>query len=191
MLTFPAGSRGYFTVVGTDPGTHTLGLGALHVDMRSFKLVGFEAYTLVATKLMSDDDLLVATHGHVHARVCAHKKAIVRHLQHLRPSAVASEDAFFNRRFPGAYAPLLQSINAIREAVKEYNPFLPFTLIEPSVVKVAVGAKGGGNNKTLVLDGIKAIKEFDVPTPTPLNTLSEHAVDSLAIAYARLKQMRS
>jgi hypothetical protein len=139
---------------------------------------------------MDDDDLLVQTHGHVHARVSAHGRLIVKHLERLRPSAVACEDAFFSRRFPGAFAPLLMSINAIRAAVKEYNPFMPFTLIEPSVVKVAVGAKGGGNNKGLVLDGIKAIKEFDVPTPTPLNKMTEHAIDSLAIAYARLKQMR-
>lgn len=191
MLIVPADSQDVFTVVGIDPGTHNLGLGALHVDMRTYQLRSYECYTLQATKLMDDDDLLVATHGHTFARVDALKDAIIMNLTRLRPSVVACEDAFFSRRFPGAFAPLLASINGIRQAVLEYNPYMPFTLIEPSVVKVAVGAKGGGNNKTLVLDGINQIKEFDVPTTTPLNKQTEHAIDSLAIAYARLKQLRS
>ena len=190
MLHVPANSKSTFTIVGLDPGTHNLGLGALHVDMLTFRIKSYEAYTLIATKLMHEDDLLVHTHGHVFARTDALKDAIVRRLTRLRPSAIACEDAFFSRRFPGAFSPLLLSINSIRTAALEYNRFMPFTLIEASVIKSAVGAKGGGSNKTFVLDGIKRIPEFNVPTTTPLETLSEHAIDSLAIAYARLKQMR-
>lgn len=190
MLIVPANSRTTFTIVGLDPGTHNLGLGALHVDLLTYQIRSFEAYTLVATKLMDDDDMLVGTHGHTYARTQALRDVIVQHLQRLRPSAIACEDAFFNRLRPGAYGPLLMSINSIREAAMDYNRFMPFILIEPSVIKTAVGAKGGAN-KVPVLEGIKKIKEFDVPSPTPLHTLSEHAIDSLAIAYARLKQMRS
>lgn len=190
MLQVPANSRTTFTIVGLDPGTHNLGLGALHVDLITFKVVGFEAYTLIATKLMREDDLIALSFGYTFGRTEALREAIVRRLTRLKPSTVACEDAFFSRRTPGAYSPLLMSINSIRQAVIEYNRFIPFTLIEPSVIKAAVGAKGGGNNKVLVLDGIKRIPEFNVPTSTPLHTLSEHAIDSLAIAYARLKQMR-
>lgn len=189
MLRVPANSSPTFTIAALDPGTHNVGLGALHVDMFTYQIRSFEAYTLVATKLMSDDDLLVATHGHPYARVHALKVEIIHRLRMLRPSSIACEDAFFNRMRPGAYAPLLMSINEIRHAVLEYNPFMPFHLIEASVIKNAVGAKGGAN-KVPVLEGIKKIKEFDVPTITPLHTLSEHAIDGLAIAYARLKQMR-
>lgn len=190
MLHLPSNSKSTFTIVGIDPGTHNLGLGALHVDLITFKITAYEAYTLVATKLMHDDDLLVHTHGHTFARVEALKEAIIRRLSRLRPSVIACEDAFFSRRFPGAYSPLLMSINSIRQAALDYNRFLPFTLIEASVIKSAVGAKGGGSNKGFVLEGIKKMPEFNVPTTTPLDKLSEHAVDSLAIAYARLKQMR-
>lgn len=191
MLILPANSRGTFTIVGLDPGTHNLGLGALHVDMNTYKVRSYECYTLQATKILDEDSLLIPNHGHTFARVTALQEGIIDHLRRLRPSVVACEDAFFSRRFPGAYSPLLMSINAIRAAVLEYNPFMPFTLIEPSVIKVAVGAKGGGNNKGLVLEGIRKIKEFDeATTTTPLEKQTDHAVDSIAIAFARLKQIR-
>jgi hypothetical protein len=163
--------------------------------MYTLKIRSFEAYTLVATKLMDDEDLLVANHGHTYARTDAHKDALVRAFRYFQPSAIASEDAFFNRRTPGAYAPLLKSIQSIREAVIEYDPFMPFVLLEPSVIKVGVGAvnwsKKNGTNKSSVLDALLSNAEFKVPSPTPLSTLSEHAIDSLAIAYTRLKQLRS
>lgn len=194
MIHVPANSRDTFTICGTDPGTHNLGLGALHVDMYSLKIRSYEAYTLVATKLMDDDDLLVANHGHTFARTDAHKDALVRLFRSIRPSIIASEDAFFNRRTPGAYAPLLKSINSIRAAVLEYDPFMPLTLIEPSVIKSAVGAvnwsKKNGTNKSSVLEALKNNPEFAVPGNAPLDILSEHAVDSLAIAFTRLKQIR-
>jgi Holliday junction resolvasome RuvABC endonuclease subunit len=189
MLHVPENSRPTFTIAASDPGTHNLGLGVLHVDMLTYRIRSFEAYTIVATKLMHDDDMLVDTHGHTFARTEAHKKELIRRLQLVRPSAFACEDAYFNRGRPGAYGPLLMSINAIRQAVLEYNRFMPFKLIEASVVKNAVGAKGG-SNKVSVLEAISKLDEFKVPTSTPLSGLSEHAIDGLAIAYARLKQMR-
>lgn len=200
MLHVPAHTKPTFTIVGLDPGTHNLGLGALHVDMLTYQIQSYEAYTLVATKLVREDSLLSLTHGWPYARVEALGDEIVRHLKFLRPSAVACEDAYFSRKFPGAFSPLLMSINGIRQAVIQYNRFLPFTLIEPSVIKQAVGAKSEKRkkgdrratvNKVPVLEAIQATPEFNVPTKTPLHTLSEHAIDSLAIAYARLKQMRS
>jgi Holliday junction resolvasome RuvABC endonuclease subunit len=162
--------------------------------MYTYQIRSYEAYTLVATKLMDDDDLLVATHGHTWARTDAHKDTLVKYFRRLRPSVIASEDAFFNRRTPGAYAPLLKSINSIRLAVLEYDPFMPLTLIEPSVIKTAVGAVGwskkAGTNKSSVLDALKANREFAVPGNAGLDLLTEHAVDALAIAYTRLKQIR-
>lgn len=194
MIHVPAHSRDTFTVCGTDPGTHTLGLGVLHVDMYSLQIRSYEAYTLIATKLMDDDDLLVASHGHTYARTTAHKDALVQHFRQLQPFSIACEDAYFNRRTPGAYAPLLKSINSIREAVLQYDPFMSFFLYEPSMIKSAVGAKNwskkAGTNKTAVLDAIKDNPEFDVPGRHLLDVYSEHAIDGLAIAYTRLIHMR-
>jgi Holliday junction resolvasome RuvABC endonuclease subunit len=194
MIHVPANSRDTFTICGTDPGTHNLGLGALHVDMYSLKIRSYEAYTLVATKLMDDSDLRVANHGHTFARTDAHKDELVRLFRCIRPSIIACEDAFFNRRTPGAYSPLLKSINSIQAAVLEYDPYMPFTLIEASVIKTMVGAVGwsrkAGTNKSSVLEALMNNPEFAVPGNAPLTGLTEHAVDSLAIAYTRLKQIR-
>ncbi len=194
MIHIPANSGDTFTICGTDPGTHNLGLGVLHVDMYTLRLRSFEAYTIIATKLMNDDDYLVGLHGHTYARTNAHKEALVGYFRRLRPSFIASEDAYFNRRTPSAYSPLLKSINSIREAVREYNPYLPLVLLEPSVIKVGVGAtnwsKKNGTNKSSVLAAIERNSEFNVPSRTPLNILSEHAIDGLAIAYTRLTQLR-
>jgi hypothetical protein len=195
MLHLPANSGDIFVISGTDPGTHNLGIGDLYVDMYTLEIRSFEARTLVATKLMDDDDLLVETHGHTYARTDAHKDALVEHFRRVRPSAIACEDAYFNRRTPGAYAPLLKSIQSIRAAALEYHPYMRFALYEPSVIKVAVGAVGwskkAGTNKSAVFDALMKSPEFKVPSRTPLTTLSEHAIDSLAIAYTQLQYMRS
>lgn len=189
MLRLPP-HQSTFTIASFDPGTHFVGMGALHVDMRSLRLDSYEATTLVATKLMDDEDLLVHSHGHTFARVTALSDSITRRLTILRPSFVVCEDAFFNRLRPGAFEPLLQSINAIRSAIYNYDPFMPFRLIPASVIKNAVGAKGGAD-KVSVLEGIKKIVEFqEASTRTPLHKLSEHAIDSLAIGYAGLTLMR-
>lgn len=188
MLCLPATYEDSFYIVGFDPGTHTLGVGALEVDIRSFKIRSFTAHTLVATKLMDDEDWLVHGHGHMYARTHAHRVKIVQLLQHYRPMSVACEDAFFSRRTPGAYAPLLASINSIRQAVLDWDPAKPIALIEASVIKSAVRAKNG--SKDAVLDALLVLDEFKVPTTTPLTTLTEHSRDALAIAYTRLKHMR-
>lgn len=191
MIHVPPCSRTTFTIVGTDPGTHNLGLAALHVDMLTFQIVSYEAYTLRATKLMHDEDHLVELHGHTFARVTALGDELVRRFGKLHPSQVACESAYFNRRTASAYAPLLQSINAIRAAVRDYNRFMPFTLIEPSAIRTAVGVKGKGRDKELILHALMKNKEFQAAkTTTPLKSLSDHASDALGIAYARLEQMR-
>jgi Holliday junction resolvasome RuvABC endonuclease subunit len=140
---------------------------------------------------MDDEDYLVQMHGHTFARVTALGDELVRRFDKIRPSQVACESAYFNRRTASAYAPLLMSINGIRDAVRSYNRFMPFTLIEPSVIRGAVGAKGKGRDKELVLNALIDHKEFKAAkTTTPLTSLSDHASDALAIAYARLLQMR-
>ena len=193
MLHIPTNSRKTFIIGGTDPGTHNLGLGFLHVDLFNFRVKAYEAYTLKAEKLMDDDDYLVQTHGHTFARICALGDEIERRLRIRKPSVMACEAAYFHKLHPGAYGPLLMSINGIRDAIMRYNRFMPFHSIEPSVVKTAAGAHGakGEDKKTAVLRGLQKNPEFQQARAlTPLESLSDHAVDSLAIAYARLLQMR-
>ncbi len=85
-------------------------------------------------------------------------------------------------------------------AVRRYSNWMIPHVIESSVAKHAIGAKSAPkkakgdktprDNKTPVRDAMLAMPEFKCYSPTPISGLSEHAIDGLAIAYARLQQMR-
>lgn len=201
MLTVPKNGSPTFTVMGLDPGTHNLGLGVLHVDALTLRITSFEAYTLVATKMMSEDDWLAQTHGFRFARLDALEERLVQFFEYYNPLTVACEDAYYSRRTPGAYGPLIETINMVLRAVRRYSNWIVPYVIESSVAKKAVGAvaakkkgkrdKTPRDNKTPVRDAMLEMDEFKkCYSPTPISTLSEHAIDALAIAFARLEQMR-
>lgn len=197
MLIVPPNSGTTFSVIGLDPGTTTLGLGVLHVDALSLQITSYEAHTLIATKMVREDDWMAVTHGYREARVRALSDCLLEWFHYLRPLSIATEAAFYNRRTPSAYGPLLEAINGIRNAVVAYDNWMTLHVIETSVAKSEIGYKSPKkvkgqkkDTKTPVKEAMLSMPEFKCPSQTPISTLSEHAIDALAIAYARLNQMR-
>lgn len=179
---------GSVSIIGIDPGTETLGLSILTFDAISIELQRVAAYTFVGSRLFHYSDAIAVLHGERYARLCAHQLNLLRIFQLVRPMAIVSESPFFNPRRPAAGAALVETIDCIRGAIQQYDPYRVLQLVDPSSVKNAVGAKGnaGKDDVKKAMERLGNTLPFD--SETPFASLSEHAIDSVAVAYWRYKQ---
>lgn len=182
MLYLPENHPSCFTIAAIDPGTRFLGFSAIHVDNQTLQIVKSEAYTVQVMKMIREDHQLSLLHGHKYARLTSLRQDLVDKFNYYRPAYIVSESAYYNPRTPGAYAPLIECIQIERDAVLEYNPLMPLNTIEPSAIKAAIGAKGNAK-KDPVLDRVLQLP-LNYEGLCPMDQLSEHAIDSLAIGYA-------
>jgi len=188
MLVIPEGASPVGCIAGIDPGTETLGFGALRVNVVSLEILESTAFTFVGSKLASN-----TWYGDVHGgraeRLGGHEDNLVDAFHYYQPNLIASESPFFNRRFPQAYGALTETVDAIRSAVWRYDVWLDLFLIDPPSVKKAVGASSHAK-KDEVKAALMALPDLNYNGPTPIELLDEHSVDALAVAYCRLKILR-
>lgn len=195
MLVIPEGASPVGCIAGIDPGTDTLGFGALKVNVVTLEIIESTAFTYVGSKL-AKDSWYGDVHGNRAGRLGAHEDNLVEIFEYYRPNLVASESPFFNRRFPQAYGALTETVDAIRNALWRFDPWLSLFMIDPPTVKLAVGAANPTKNLThdekkgLVKTALMALPDLNYNGPTPIACLDEHSVDALAVAYARLKILR-
>jgi Holliday junction resolvasome RuvABC endonuclease subunit len=193
MLTMPRGSSQVVSIMGLDPGTETLGVGILVVDLETWQIVSSNAQTFKGTKLVGKVDWISELHGDRMGRINAHQDNLVALMRHYAPFAIASESPFFNRLHPQAYGALMEVIAAIRHAVMLYDMWKPLHLVDPPTVKNAVGVKGnkgGPEGKVLMREAVlKLAPVLKYSGLQPLDQLDEHSIDALAVAYCRYLQL--
>lgn len=177
------------SIVGIDPGTETLGLACIKFSVSSLSIVGTYAHTFIGSKL-GMNQWIAAIHSNRYSRLQAHRLNLIFQFEHYQPNVVASESPFFNPRRPNAFAPLVETLDMIRDALVAYDNMLPLHLIDPPSVKKAVGASGG-SGKDSVRDGVlKLADELKYQGEIPLDQLSEHAIDAVAVAYSKIVEYR-
>ena len=192
MLVIPEGSSPITSIIGIDPGSIHLGVGIIEVDVTDFSIVSCEAFALNGEQL-GRNSWESYLHGDRFGRIHALRKSILRLFMLRDPILeIASEAAFINPRRPAAYGALMEVICAIRQAVMAFDSWMPLYMVEASVAKASVGAKGNSGNKDAVRDALIRIPEINntFKGDVPLAKLTEHASDGLAIAYARYKTRR-
>lgn len=196
MLVIPEGASPMGCIAGIDPGTETLGFGALKVNVVTLEIIESTAFTFVGSKLAGKDTWYGGVHGSRADRIAAHEDNLVDILHYYSPNLVASESPFFNRAFPQAYGALTETVDAIRNALWRYDSWLSLFMIDPPTVKKAVGAasptKGmtPKEKKELVKWAVMALPDLNYNGPTNIADLDEHSIDALAVAYCRLKILR-
>lgn len=181
--------QGYYNyrAVGIDPGLNNTGVSVLQIDAYHNRIVGIEAFTLINDRLLDRTGLEEHTHSDRLIKLYKLKQALRTALGYIDPVWIACEAPFYNRFRPTAYAPLVEVVGMLNAASLEYNPNIGFTLYSPLTVKKTVGAKSIKNDtekgKIEVKQAIAMIPEIMSVLKTPLSTLSEHAVDSIAVGY--------
>jgi Holliday junction resolvasome RuvABC endonuclease subunit len=176
-------------LVGMDPGSTHLGVCLLTFNIRTFALVRIESRSYNGNKLpFSNWAGLV--YGDRYRRIQAHQVNLVRIFEEANPVVIATEAPFFNSKFPNAFAPLVEVLVAMQEAVRAHNPWMTLTRVSPSEVKNAVGAKGGAK-KDPVKEALLKNQEVCAVTVGGVEALDEHAIDAVGVALFVLEHLKT
>ena len=178
----------YVRAVSIDPGSRFCGVCAYEFSTSLDTMRVLDAYTLRMhrihrTRTLCDE----MDEPPTLERLRELEDALYRFSAAWKPGLVSCESAYFKQQ-PKPYEILTLCIGAARSALRRYEPEQRLNLIEPSVIKNAVGVGGGSGDKDLVRGALQRIP--DLLLPDNFLELSEHAVDSIAIGYAGFLSLR-
>lgn len=188
MLTMPHGSSPIINILGMDPGSHSLGVAVISIDITTLRIVNSIAWTLDGKKLAGKDDWVTQLHGERNGRVHALENELLEIFRYFQPLEIASESPFINSKFPQAGLALTVVICAIRSAVMHYDLWKELHLVDPPSVKMAVGAPGNAP-KEVVKEKVMQLVDLNYTGSTPIHLLDEHSIDALAVTYCRYRKL--
>lgn len=181
--------RDYFSIIGIDPGSETMGICEMRIDIATMEIIGTKAWTVRGSKMTTDDCWLAVMHSHRLVRIRALKENLISVFNIVRPTIVTCESPFYNPRRPNAYGVLVETLTAVRDSVIDYDEWLPLYLIDPSSIKNSVKAPGNADKtvmKTKVCNLEDSLKYFG---EGKLIDLDEHSIDAIATAYCKYKTL--
>jgi Holliday junction resolvasome RuvABC endonuclease subunit len=171
--------------VSIDPGSVWVGVAIWEVaeDQQSITVV--HAMTLDLSRLARmHHEAFTEVHGDRGGRLHALTSTLCHLFDVWRPVAVCSE-APYSSKHPQAFEALVESLSAIREALRAYDIAISLKTIDPSTIKNGVGVKGNSGDKELMRAAIQ--RHSRLILPLAIESLSEHAVDAIAVGYAYYK----
>lgn len=172
------------TILGIDPGTFFLGFCLLRYNVITGELISIKTKLSKALSLPSyqepyfdNNDIALRK-----ARIIAQQASLQNMLLNEQPHIVCCESAFYDRRHPTAYGPLVDIISSLYHTTILTNILLPFYTYEPLTVKKALGLKGQ-RTKDMIQEFIKTDKTILSVLEDDVMTLSQHEIDAISIAY--------
>ena len=178
-------------IIGIDPGTDSLGLSVITFDVRNLDILYTQAQTFVGSKLDAFNKWDEMTHHARFTRINALKQAIFSCLLHYKPLQIVSEAPFFNPSRPGAYLALVEICSSIRQVVYEYDPWRSLYMVEPSILKKTIGAKGGDGKEAIKNAVIAKRDELKILNNSELEWFDDHSIDAIGAAYCRMLGLRN
>lgn len=177
-------------IVGIDPGSTNMGFGVIEASLTQNKIVSCAAKTLNTAKILCSE-LDEKVHSARYARIFALTDTLHDMFVETQPIMVACESPFMSRRRPMAYGALMETVYAVRIALRRYDSTIPLDLVDPPTAKIAVGAKGNAGKEDVLkaflnLNAGEIGNSFDAQrSQRGVSELDEHSSDALAIAYWR------
>lgn len=176
----------FYRIVAFDPGTMCLGCAILDYNKEQGTYLVEHATTIEPGKLFKQYPDVIHAHGERVAKLHAVRLSAINILNAWTPWTVVSEGPFMGS-FPQAYAALVECVDSIRRAVRDYSPFNGLRTIDPASVKKAVGVSGKSGDKEAVRRALKAMPSLKFAEGLSIDDLDEHAVDAIAVAIASTK----
>ena len=177
-----------FRVLSVDPGNN-MGICISEIDVSQRTLKVLEVITVVVDKAIRLND---------YQRLARYTK---RELAEPYLSQVLTEllerydvdcvvyEAAYNSKSLNAYESLLFYGRVINKVSLQYDWDLLIQSISPSSVKKINGVQGTSSDKDLVTEAVRNNSQIILPDHIDLDELSEHAIDSIAIAYCVLHDL--
>lgn len=177
-----------YVICAIDPGTDTLGVSILYVDLLEGTITLVDAFTWDASKYIEANHHQTLLWGPRFARIAYHRNNLYELLIRYQPNLVVAESPFMGR-FPQAFESLVEVRSAISLALYSYNPALPLELMDPPTAKKGVGAIVKKGSKENVQECVKALSDLIWQLPYPLEQLDEHCYDAIAVGYTTAKSV--
>lgn len=132
-------------------------------------------------------------HGPRMSRIMQLAEAVFDFLCRTKPDAVIVESPFMSKS-PNAFGALTECVFAVRMAVMRYNPYLPFTVVDPTTAKKNAGVVfkklPKGTKRDNKADIYAALgKRTDLVYCMSRESLDEHATDSSAVGLYYFDQV--
>ena len=182
-----------YRILAIDPGSDTLGVALIDVDLHRFTATLLHASTLTASKAIRHLPFTVETFGERQARLNTHADGIRGFLYTSYPHCVISEAPYMGR-FPQAFETLVECLYMLRGVVGEYDPSMCLETVDSPSAKKAVGApgkrpKGMDKNayKETVRQGILATPKLIIAPSVSVAHLDEHAIDAIAVGCYKVR----
>ena len=106
---------------------------------------------------------------------------------------MAVEAPFYNEDAPNTFGVLSRIVGILESVVNQYDGYVEFHQYAPRTVKKTVGAKVVSKDPVANKDNVRIAVRDNCGVvgvlQTPLEQLSEHAIDALAVAH-HLKKAR-
>lgn len=186
MLVIPDSSPVY-RVLSIDPGTDTLGLALLEVNLETKKVVVPHARTFSGDRMSRRFGEYIEVHGEKAARLYAHEVGLTEIMELWLPHAIICESPFLGR-FPQAFAALVECLVSIRRAVYNYDRTITLETVDPPTAKKSVGVVGKGTTKEDVKNALKRLDGRTLVVIPDLDSLDEHSIDAIAVGYHKCQQ---
>lgn len=179
---------GTFNMLNIDPGFNNLGVSIFEVDTRSGRINKIIIESIVTDKAPSFSGY---SEEYVPERLYKLRKIYdnVRELcSYYRPAILAHETPFYNPRMPAAFGSLVEVLTAVKNAVLDDNSNIYIEGISPQSVKKGVGA-AGKKGKDIMFEHVLAIPELRDVLDSPIESLTEHCIDSMAVGWTVLNSI--
>lgn len=181
MLT-PSPRDDVIRILGIDPGTDTLGIGIIDINLDTYEPQVVYGHTFKASKMIDNSSTLVEKLGPRAVRLRAHYDSLMEVFECTEPTLIAAETPFLKFGRVSAFEALVECYAMMKEAVYQYSPSFDLHRVDPVSAKNYVGVSHKGTDKNDVRRGVLEHFAGKVADGVPIETFDEHTIDAIAIA---------
>lgn len=176
-------------LIAIDPGTEYCGITKVEYD-EDCEVLSIDPITIRSDKVdLPESKLRAKMHGERYGRLMRLAHAFRNIMLDYNPNVVVCEMPFYHNLHPGAFAPLVECVFILRNVSMDINPEIPFVGYAPMIVKKVFAGKATAK-KPDMKDALLSKSAIIKLLPTHPDQLSEHAIDSIAVAMTHLSVTR-
>ena len=169
-------------ILAIDPGGNT-GVSVYTITVPSLTIVNIETFFIDLTYYDKENG-----YERLKNKLLGLEKTILSLIEFYQPHILAIEDTFVNNRFPKSAIYLSQYIATIELTVMRHNRFISIFKYAPKLIKKYMTGKGNADKDEMLA---ALLKNNEILPFVNTNTLTEHEIDSLAIGYLAIVQLRT
>jgi len=175
-------------IVSIDPGTQTAGFSCIDVDLVTRHYHVVDAVTVRGNDMLREFGDLKDIHEERFLRNLGYANCYFQYLTQWSPATICSEAPYMGR-FAAAFKALTEQVTVFRAGAYQWDRAQTFNLYEPSVVKKAMGVKGGSKDKEDMRRALAKRTDVSYGNGISLEKLDEHAIDSVCVAIHHAERL--